>query len=84
MWQRLGIFVVFMLCAAQTVTAQVREVPTVIEEDESEAAPAPETDGDASAAEEDDDSPEYADDLTDFIPSEEVAPDEQLIFPVDI
>ena len=30
------------------------------------------------------DSPEYADDLNDFIPSREVPPDEQLTFPVDI
>ena len=33
---------------------------------------------------EDDGSPEYADDLNDFIPSSEVPPDEQVTFPVDI
>ncbi len=31
-----------------------------------------------------DDSPEYEDDLDDFIPSREIPPDEQVTFPVDI
>ena len=50
-------------------------------EDEIAAEP-----GDGAAAEDDEDdgSPEYADDLNDFIPSSEVPPDEQVTFPVDI
>lgn len=40
--------------------------------------------GDSADDGEDDGSPEYADDLNDFIPSSEVPPDEQVTFPVDI
>ena len=40
--------------------------------------------GDPADDGEDDASPEYADDLNDFIPSSEVPPDEQVTFPVDI
>jgi hypothetical protein len=61
-------------------------VPEVLEEDDTAEPPAPAT-GDDAAAEgeeaEEDDRPEYADDLEQLEFSREIAPDEQVTFPVD-
>lgn len=72
------------LLASQLAAAQV---PTVLEEDapETEAATEAEPEStEASDEEANSDAPEYENDLDDFVPSEEVPPDEQLTFPVDI
>ena len=82
MWQKNLLIAIAGLFVAVPLAAQEDQfrVPTVIEDDDD--APA-ESDAPAERVE-DDDSPEYEDDLDDFVPSEEVPPDEQLTFPVDI
>jgi len=55
-------------------------------QDESPEIPPDSVEGgeDTEVDADEDDSPEYEDDLDDFIPSREIPPDEQVTFPVDI
>jgi hypothetical protein len=74
----LGLFLVQPLWAQDSATDADVEDPGDASADESTDA------GSAADGNGDDDSPEYADDLNDFMPSSEVPPDEQVTFPVDI
>lgn len=78
MWVVAFGFVLTLPLAAQDAATDPDAGANGEEVGEDAAAGGPADDG------EDDGSPEYADDLNDFIPSSEVPPDEQVTFPVDI
>ena len=72
----LGLFLIQPLSAQDSATDADAEAAGDASADEA-------TDS-GSAGDGDENSPEYADDLNDFMPSSEVPPDEQVTFPVDI